>query len=183
MSKVYAMIANGTEEVECLAVVDILRRAGVEVVLVSVENTRNIVSSHAVAVTADTTVADVDLTDCDALFIPGGMPGSTRLAACAALVSAVSELLGKGKRVAAICAAPAVVLGANGFLRGKKATCFPGFEDRMDGATLVQNGRVVTDGLITTARGLGCAIELGLELTALLKDKATADAVKTKIQF
>lgn len=183
MPKVFAIIANGTEEVECLAVVDILRRAEIDVALVSVEQTRDIVSSHGVHITADATAAELDLTCCDALFVPGGMPGSNRLAACEKLVSAIGTLLGNGKRVAAICAAPAVVLGANGFLNGKRAICFPGFEDKMTGATLVSGARVVTDGNVTTARGLGCAIELGLELTALLLDKSTADTVKEKIQF
>ena len=81
MPKVYAMIANGTEEVECLAVVDVLRRAGAEVTLVSIENDRTVTSSHGVKIVADAAPDAVDLTDCDALFVPGGMPGSSRLAA------------------------------------------------------------------------------------------------------
>lgn len=183
MPKVYAMIANGTEEVECLAVVDVLRRAGAEVTLVSIEHDRTVTSSHGVKIVADAASDAVDLTDCDALFVPGGMPGSSRLAAYKPLVSAIGALLEKGKRVAAICAAPSVVLGANGFLRGKNAVCFPGFEDGMSGANVQAGARVVTDGNITTARGLGCAIELGLELVGLLFDAKTANALAAKIQF
>lgn len=183
MPKVYAMMANGTEEVECLAVVDVLRRAGAEVTLVSIENDSAVTSSHGVRITADATVNDVELTDCDALFLPGGMPGSTALAECKPLIAAIGRLLEDGKRVAAICAAPSVVLGANGFLRGKRAVCFPGFEGGMAGASVQAGARVVTDGNITTARGLGCAIELGLELVALLFDRELADALAVKIQF
>ena len=182
MSKVYAMIADGTEEVECLAVVDLLRRARIDTVLVSVGE-KHIVSSHKVTITADKTVDEVDLTDADLIFLPGGMPGSNNLALCAPLVSAIDKQLKSDKRVAAICAAPAVVLGANGFLRGKKAVCFPGFEDGCAGAKVEKTARVVTDGNVTTARGMGCAVDLGLELIALLAGKDTANKIKDVIQY
>lgn len=182
MPRVYAMIADGTEEVECLAVVDLLRRAHIDTVIVSVGG-KNILSSHKVAITADKTADEVDLTDADLIFLPGGMPGSTNLAHCAPLISAIEKQLKSNKRVAAICAAPAVVLGANGFLRGKKAVCFPGFESGCDGAKVDIKARVVTDGNITTARGLGCAVDLGLELISLLVDKNTADKIKEAIQY
>ena len=182
MSKVYAMIADGTEEVECLAVVDLLRRARIDTVLVSVGG-KNTVSSHNISIAADKTADEVDLTDADLIFLPGGMPGSKNLALCAPLISAIDKQLKSNKRVAAICAAPAVVLGANGFLRGKKATCFPGFEDGCEGAKVDIKARVVTDGNVTTARGMGCAVDLGLELIALLVGKDTADKVKEAIQY
>ena len=182
MSKVYAMIADGTEEVECLAVVDLLRRARIDTELVSVGK-KNIVSSHKVAITADKTVGEVDLTSADLIFLPGGMPGSEHLAECAPLISAIDKQLKSGKRVAAICAAPAVVLGANGLLRGKKAVCFPGFEDGCIGAEIMRGARVVTDGNITTSRGMGCAVDLGLELIALLVGKDTAKKIKDAIQY
>lgn len=183
MAKVYAMIADGTEEVECLAVVDVLRRAGIETPVVSAERSREITSSHGIKITADFCADEVELDSADALFIPGGMPGSVRLSGCKRLMSAVKSMTESGKRVAAICAAPAVVLGANGFLRGKKAVCFPGFEDGLLGAELMLGARVVTDGNITTARGLGCAIELGLELVRLLAGEDKANEIKGKIQF
>lgn len=180
--KAYAMIENGTEEVECLAVVDILRRAGIETELVSA-STINVVSSHGVKITADSTLDKTNLADCDLLFIPGGMPGSKRLGENAKLIDGIKKLLENNKRVAAICAAPAVVLGAHGFLKGKKAICFPGFEEFMLGAEIVKGARVVTDGNITTARGLGCAIELGLELVKLMLGEERAAEIKDKIQF
>ncbi len=182
MPKVIAMIENGTEEVECLAVVDVLRRAGADVLLVSASDMQ-IVSSHGVRLIADAVAADTDLTDCDLLFIPGGMPGSERLGKNRKLIDAIGEMLADGKRVAAICAAPSVVLGAHGFLRGKRAVCFPSFESGMLGAQVVSGARVITDGNITTARGLGCAVELGLELVRLLFGSGKAEEIKDKIQF
>ena len=179
--KVIAMVANGTEECELLNVVDILRRAGVETKIVSIDGAE-VVSSHGVKLIADGAVENTDLTDCDLLFIPGGMPGSERLGGNEKLIAAIDKLLKSGKRVAAICAAPALVLAAHGFLNGKKATCFPSFEDRLTGAT-VMGARVVTDGNITTARGLGCSLELGLEIVKLLVGKDKADEIKEKIIF
>lgn len=182
MSKVYAMIADGTEEVECLTVVDLLRRAGVSVVLTSVGG-KQIVGSHKIVIQADATVDEVDLTDADLIFLPGGMPGSEHLAACEKLTDAIGKQLKSGKRVAAICAAPAVVLGAHGFLRGKSATCYPGFEGGCSGAAVAIGERVVTDGNITTSRGLGCAVDLGLELIGLLVGETAAQSVKNAIQY
>lgn len=182
MSKVYAMIADGTEEVECLTVVDLLRRAKINTVLVSVDG-KQVKSSHGVIIQADATIAEVDLLDADLIFLPGGMPGSEHLAANDKLIKAIGEQLKANKRVAAICAAPAVVLGANGFLRGKRAVCFPGFEDGCIGASVVNGARVVTDGNITTSRGMGCAVDLGLELIALLEGEKTAAVVKKAIQY
>ncbi len=182
MSKVYAMIADGTEEVECLAVVDILRRSGVEVVLVSAEKNQKIVGSHRIAITADQTVEETDFADGDAIFLPGGMPGSEHLSACEPLIAALHQAVASGKRIAAICAAPAVVLGRHGFLEGKTATCFPGFEQELKGASHTSQG-VVTDGNITTARGLGFAIDLGLELAKLLVSEEVSDTIRAKIQY
>lgn len=184
MPKVYVMIADGTEEVECLTVVDLLRRAGIEVKLVSVCG-KTVTSSHGVVITADDTVGLVDLTDGDAIFVPGGMPGAEKLAACTKLIDAIRVMQANKKRVAAVCAAPALVLGANGFLEGKKAVCFPErkFEEKMLGANLQVGARVVTDGNITTARGLGCCIELGLELVKLFVSEQAAVELARKIQY
>lgn len=182
MIKAYAFIADGTEEVELLAVVDLLRRAGVETVITSIDG--NVAtSSHGVKITADGLIGDFDFADADLLFIPGGMPGSVKMGGCKPLISAIDRQLKAGKRVAAICAAPAEVLGANGFMRGKRGVCFPGHEDNMLGATVEAGARVVTDGNITTARGLGCAIDLGLELVSLLVGGDKAAELKGKIQY
>ena len=164
--KVYAMIADGTEEVECLAVVDILRRAGVDVVLVSVNEGREVLTSHRIHIVCDAAVSEVDFSDADVIFLPGGVPGTPHLAACGKLTEALKAQAKAGKRLAAICAAPSI-LGELGLLQGKKATCYPGYEPKLLGAEPVHDG-VVTDGLVTTARGLGYAIDLGLELVSLL---------------
>ncbi|MDE7165250.1 MAG: DJ-1/PfpI family protein [Clostridiales bacterium] len=182
MAKVYAMIADGTEEVECLTVVDLLRRAGITTVLVSVGG-KQVKCSHNIVIQADATVGEVDLSDADLIYLPGGMPGAEHLAACGKLVAAIGAQLKANKRVAAICAAPAVVLGANGFLRGKKAICYPGFEEGCVGASVVSGARVVTDGNITTSRGPGCSVDLGLELIGLLVGEKTAQSVKNAIQY
>lgn len=181
MLKVYAMIADGTEEVECLAVADVLKRSGMEVVLVSVEASKQVVTAHQVKIEADTTIAETDITDGDLIFVPGGMPGSERLSACTPLIDALKKQLDHNKRVASICAAPAVVLGRNGLLKGKKATCYPGYEAELNGA-VYSSSSVVTDGLITTAKGLGVAVDLGLELTSLYFGEAAAQNLREQIQ-
>ncbi len=180
--KVLAMVADGTEEGELINVVDILHRAGAEIKLVSIDGAE-VKSSHGVRLAADALVADADFAAANLVFVPGGMPGSERLGRCVSLVAGIKKTLDAGGRVAAICAAPALVLGANGFLRGKRGVCFPGFETEMSGCKIADGARVVTDGNITTARGLGCAIDLGLELVALLFDERTAEDIKRKIQY
>lgn len=182
MAKVYAMIADGSEEVECLAVVDVLKRGGVETVLVSAGADREIVSSHQISIRADVTAAETDFSDGDVIFLPGGLPGAENLSACEPLLSALKQADAEGRRIAAICAAPGVVLGRHGFLEGKTATCYPGFEKEFKGASYTRQG-VVTDGNITTARGLGFAIDLGLELIKLLVSAEAADDIKAKIQY
>lgn len=182
MAKAYAMMADGTEEVECLAVLDVLKRGGVEVVLVSANKTKSVVSSHQVRIEADQIVAETDFSDGDVIFIPGGMPGAENLSACEPLIAAIRTALEDGRRIAAICAAPGVVLGRHGFLKGKTATCFPGFEKEFQDAEYTSQG-VITDGLVTTARGLGFAIDLGLELVKLLISEEVAEDTKKKIQY
>lgn len=182
MTKVYAMIADGTEEVECLAVVDLLRRSNIETVLVAAKDSREVVTSHGIRIQADAAAGEADFSDADVIFLPGGMPGSVHLSQYEPLIQALKAQDQAGKRIAAICAAPAVVLGHHGFLRGKRATCFPGFEEELNGAIVVDQG-VVTDGNITTAKGLGVALDLGLELVRLLIDEKTADDLKKTIQY
>ena len=131
MCKVTVFIADGTEEVECLTIVDLLRRAGVEVRLVSIMETEKIVSSHKVTIIADGKFDSEDYGDSDMLFIPGGMPGVTNMLAHEGLKELIQKFDSEGKRLAAVCAGPAV-LGQAGVLKGKKATCFPGWEDKFE---------------------------------------------------
>lgn len=181
MADIYAFMAPGFEEVECLSVVDLLIRAGLEVNLVSVGNTLDVAGAHQITVKADCMLADVDWDGGKAFFLPGGMPGAANLEASGELKAHITEEFEKGKRIAAICAAPSV-LGAWGILEGRMATCYPGYEGKLTGATHTHTG-VVTDGSVTTARGLGYALDLGLELIRLLKDGETAAKVKMAIQY
>ena len=166
MAVVYAFLADGLEEVECLATADVLIRAGVKVKLVSITGKKEVKGAHGFGIL---------------LFLPGGMPGTKNLMACKPLCDALVQADAAGKRLAAICAAPSI-LGQLGLLKDKKATCYPGFEDALTGAKLTGAG-VVTDGNITTARGLGYALDLGIELASLLVDRPVALQVKDSIQY
>lgn len=181
MSKVYVFLADGFEEIEGLTVVDLARRAGAETVTVSVGDSRSVCGSHKIKVEADTIFSDADFSDADLLVLPGGMPGTKKLGAHEGLAKLLKETNSKGGGIAAICAAPSV-LGNLGLLRGKKAVCYPGFEDQLLGAQ-VETCSVVTDGNITTSRGMGTAVDFGLELVARLFGQEKADALAQKIVY
>lgn len=181
MAKVYAFLADGLEEVECLAVVDVLRRSGVEVTLVSVTGDRKVTGSHGIELVTDALFDDVDPDVADVLFLPGGMPGTNNLKAHKSLRAAVECANKQGRRIAAICAAPSI-LGSMGLLKGRTATCYPGFEDQLTGVSYTSQG-VVTDGNITTGRGLGFALDMGLELIRLLQGPQQAQKIAAAIQY
>ena len=181
MALVYAFMADGLEEVECLATADILARAGVTVKLVSVTGKREVRGSHGFGIRADYLLKNVDFDKADMLFLPGGQPGTTHLMECRTLCDALVEANKKGKRIAAICAAP-MVLGGLGILKDRRATCYPGCEDRLNGAKYTGAG-VVTDGNITTSRGLGFVFDFGLELARLLADPIAASNVSNAILY
>lgn len=181
MSKVYVFLADGTEEVEALTVVDLLRRAGVEVVTVSVMEKKQIISSHKIAIEADELFGQSDYADGAMLVLPGGMPGTTHLKEHEALRKVLSDYQNSGKYLAAICAAPSV-FGENGMLEGKRATCYPGFEQALTGAKLT-NQAVVTDGQFITSKGLGTAIDFSLELITRLTTKETAEQIAKAVQY
>jgi 4-methyl-5(b-hydroxyethyl)-thiazole monophosphate biosynthesis len=180
MSKIIAYLADGLEEVECLTVVDLLRRGSQQVEMVSIGEDKMITGSHGIQIIADKVIADCDPTSADVLFLPGGMPGTTNLANCKAVTDALIEANASGKHLAAICAAPSV-LGVLGLLDGKKATCYPGFEEELKGAKVMRDG-VVTDGQVTTAKGMGYAVDLGVELLRILCGEDIAKAVYDSIQ-
>ena len=128
MAKVYVFLANGFEDVEALIPVDVLRRGGVEVITVSITGDSQVVeTAHNVQIVADAMIEDCDFSDADLLFLPGGMPGASNLYEHGGVRQAVLAQVKAGKKVAAICAAPAVVLAQLGVLDGKRATCYPGF--------------------------------------------------------
>lgn len=177
---VYVFLADGFEEIEALAPVDLMRRAGLEVQTVSIVNNRRVVTgARKISVNTDITIDEVDVDAASLLVLPGGMPGTNNLAGCDKLMTIVDAFANSGdnrKRVAAICAAPSVILGGRGLLNGKKATCYPGMEAGMAGAVAVTD-KVVTDGNITTSRGMGTATEFGLELIKLLCGQEKADEI------
>ncbi len=177
---VYCYLANGFEEIEALAPVDLLRRAGVEVKTVGVGGTV-VTGSHGIPVTADLTEAQALLTNAlDAVILPGGMPGTLHLEASASVQAALDFANANGRLICAICAAPSV-LGHKGLLKGREAICFPGFEKDLIGAT-VSKKAVVKDGNFITAKGAGVAVDFGLAIVAALRDPATANKIRAAIQ-
>ena len=177
---VYILLADGFEEIEALCPLDLLRRAGVEAKTVSVTEKRVVTGSHGIAVTADLT-AENSLSDFDMLVLPGGMPGTTHLDKSQFCDGLLRAAVKSDAYIAAICAAPSV-LAQYGLLAGRRATCYPGFEDRCAGAQMV-DADVVTDGQITTGRALGAAIPFALELVRLLTDEQTAARTAEEIVY
>ncbi len=170
---VYEFLATGFEEVEALAPVDILRRGGVEIKTVSITGQLIVESAHGVGIRADVLFEDIDPTSADLLMLPGGLPGATNLNEHEGLRRALMAQNERGGRIAAICAAP-LVLGGLGLLEGKKATCYPGFEKYMTGATYTADLCTV-DGNITTGRGPAAVLPYSY---ALLEQFVGAEATK-----
>ena len=182
MAKVYVFLANGFEDIEALAPVDILRRGGVEVTTISINDGIEVESAHGVTVLADTTFDSVgDMSDADMLVLPGGMPGAKNLNEHEGVRRALLRQQEEGKRIAAICAAP-LVLGGLGLLQGRKATCYPGFEGTLTGATYTAEP-VTADGNITTGKGPGAAMAFGYKLLSYFTDEATVEALKQGMMF
>lgn len=176
---IYVFLAPGFEEIEALATVDVLRRAGEQVVTVGVSE-KIIKGSHNISVVADTTIAEVRHTQADMLVLPGGMPGTLNLEACEPLKEMLAEAYRNEKWLAAICAAPSV-FGHMGFLQGRSATCYPGFEKDLFGAQYTAQ-RVCRDGHIVTANGAGSAIAFGLELVRVLQGDEVASNLAAAMQ-
>ena len=200
-------LAPGFEEVEALAPLDLLRRAGLEVVTVAVreaktnqlidklgrlgvsatnlwDDDRTVTGSHGIPVTADVTEAALPgrlarASSLEAVILPGGMPGTTNLDASPVVEKTLELAAAKDTYLCAICAAP-LVLGKRGYLNGKRATCFPGFEEYLAGATV--GGKVIRDGKIITAAGMGVAQEFGLEMISALVSPEKAGEIRAAIQ-
>lgn len=179
MQKAVIFLADGFEEIEALTPVDVLRRAGIDVKTVSVTPHKQVTGAHHIPVMADALFEEVNYDEMDLLVLPGGMPGSTNLLNHAALNKLIIKSSNEDKWIAAICAAP-MILGELSLLKGKKATCYPGFEKHLLGADSTGNP-VETDGRITTGRGVGAAMEFSLRLVELLIDKDTAEKLAGKM--
>ena len=181
MSKVYVFLAEGFEEFEGLTVVDLLRRAKIETEMVSIMEGKQIKGSHGIKVTAACMFEDVDFSDADLLVLPGGMPGTLNLGNHEGLCELLKKHYGENKMIAAICAAPSV-FGQLGFLNGRIATCYPGFERKLEGA-IVCATKVSADENVVTAKGMGAAIDFSLKLIELLVSKETADEISQGIIY
>ncbi len=169
---IYFFLAEGFEEIEALCPVDLCRRAGIAAKTVSITDKKEVTGSHGITVLADLSAADT-LGDFDMIVLPGGMPGTKHLDASPLVEHAIAEAVQNDKYIAAICAAP-MILGRRGLLRGKEAIAFPGFEQYLTGAT-VSARRVVLDGRILTAAGMGVSHDFGLAIVEIFCGKETAD--------
>ena len=168
------LLADGFEETEALVPLDLLKRAKCDVGTVGITG-KTVTGAHGIPVTTDLSPRDIK-GKIDLLILPGGMPGTKNLDESPDVDRLIEKTRSDGGRLAAICAAP-MVLGRRGLLKGKRAVCFPGFENELAGASVLRS-RVVTDGKITTAVGMGAAYEFGLELISLLLGRAAAESVK-----
>jgi 4-methyl-5(b-hydroxyethyl)-thiazole monophosphate biosynthesis len=173
---VYVHLANGFEEIEALAPVDVLRRAGIEVKTVSLTGERLVTGSHGITVQSDLLYDEVDYNAGLMIVLPGGMPGAKNLAAHQGLADQILGYSVTGKWLAAICAAP-MVLGSLGILKGKTAVIFPGMEDYLIGAKVGQRP-VEIDGKIITSKGIGTAMEFALALVEQIKGQTVAEALR-----
>ena len=176
---VYVLLGTGFEEVEAIAPVDLLRRAGVEVQTVGI-NGKTVYGSHRIGVEADIELGQMDLTTLDMIVLPGGLGGVASIRASKEALEAVRFAWENDKFVAAICAGP-TVLADLGITDGKQTTCYPGCEDGMGSANTLQGKAAVRDGRIITGTSAGCAIPFALELIAALKGEETANTVAKAI--
>lgn len=179
MKKAYIFFAEGFEEIEAITPVDILRRAGIEVITVSITNTRRVTGSHGIEITTDFLINEIKDIPADMLILPGGLPGADNLNRCMELKQMLQKHSDSGKSIGAICAAP-MVLGEMGILKNKKATCYPGFEKHLHGAEVSANA-VESSSNIITGQGVGAAMKFSLELVAHLIDTQTANELAKKI--
>lgn len=176
---VYVLLGTGYEEVEALAPVDLLRRAGITVLTVGI-NGKTVVGGHGIGVVADIEIGEMDLTDLDMIVLPGGLGGVASVRACPEAMEALKFAWDNEKFVAAICAGP-TVLADLGITDGRNTTCYPGCESGMGGAVCLPDRAVVRDGRLITGTSAGCAIPFGLALIAALKGEETANTVAGSI--
>lgn len=177
---IYVFLADGFEETEAIAPIDMLRRAEQDVVTVGIKNDA-VKSSHGVPVLCDMTDMQVELDErLEMIVLPGGMPGTLNIEANPVVQASIDYCVKNSIPIGAICAAPSII-GKKGLLEGREAICFPGYEKFLTGAKL-SDKKVVTDGIFTTAAGAGMAIEFGLELVRVLCGKERSDKVRAAIQ-
>lgn len=179
---VVVFLADGFEEVEALAPVDLMRRAGLDVKMAGVTGMK-VTGSHGIQVAADLAAEDVDLSQVQAMMLPGGLPGTPNLEASPAVQTCIDGCVKEGKLVAAICAAPSI-LAHKGLLQGKNATAFPNFQkDLTEGGAVLSEAYVCRDGQFLTGRGMGVATQFGLALVEALVSPEKAREIRSSIQW
>ncbi len=176
MKKSFVFLADGFEEIEAISPIDIMRRAGMEVITVSIYDHHTVVGAHGVPVTADTIISEIDCTDADWLICPGGLPGAQYLHESAILNDILLNHYNAGGNIAAICASPALVLAPLGIIDNRFATCYPGMEEFCSNATM-KDSYVVTDNNVTTGQGPAAATEFGLKIVEISLGKEVAESV------
>ena len=178
---VYIFLAEGFEDIEAVAVIDILRRADVTVSVVSIHDKKEVTSAHGLTIVCDILLDEVNLHRADMLVLPGGMPGTRNLAKSKKLLTILELAQKDDKYIAAICAAPTVLAQA-GLLTGKKAICYPGFEAELTDA-VIHDDLVVRDGKLITSKGPGTAMLFGYALVDILKGNLESDAIRKAMIF
>lgn len=181
MKKTAILFANGYEEVEALTVVDLLRRAKIGCEILSVADSGQVTGSHGISIGADRNFSGTDFSQYDGVILPGGMPGTTNLAADERVLALLRIFAAAGKLTAAICAAPTVLAKA-GLLEGKKAVCYPGMEEQLTGAK-VSFDPVAVDGTVITSRGLGTAIPFALSIVQYFDGRERAEALASSVVY
>ncbi len=178
MSKIAIFFAKGYEEIEALAVVDVCRRCGLTIDMVSITEEKQVTGSHNIIVEMDRTYSQVNFEEYDMIVLPGGLKGTQGLEACEPLMQQVDAFYKNGKYIAAICAAPSI-FGHRGILKGRKACSYPDFESHLEGAQVTGGPVEISDNVITS-RGMGTAIDFGLAISTVFvgKEKATQTAKK-----
>lgn len=175
----YMFLANGFEEVEAIATLDVIRRAGIEIKTVGID-TKKVAGSHNITVESDLTADSISFENLEGIILPGGMPGTTNLMNCSVVDRYIDFCQQNNLLICAICAAP-MILGRKGLLNDVKAICFPGFEDELIGAE-ISSSFVCRDGNIITAKGMGSAVNFGLEIVAAVKGTKAASELKETLQ-
>lgn len=178
---VYVFLADGFEEVEALAPVDLLRRGGVAVKTVGVTG-KSVTGSHNITVIADITAEEASTDSLEGIVLPGGMPGTKNLESDGTVQRFINYAHKNGLLLGAICAAPSI-LGHKGILNGKRATCFPGFEEALTGAVIVADSPAVTDGKTVTGWGAGGAVDFALALLSVLRGKDKAEEMRNSFRY
>lgn len=176
---IYAFFANGFEEVEAITSVDVIRRAGIDIATVGI-GSKNITGSHGITVVCDLDETQADIDNFDGVLLPGGMPGTLNLEKSSTVNKFLDKAFETDKLICAICAAPSI-LGHKNMLIGRRAVCFPGFENELNGA-VVTDSYVETDGNLITAKGMGSAVDFGLAVVEAIMGSATAVNLKASLQ-